>query len=608
MKKIQIAESSGIQARGYDGKIYRIIGNKTFQPGDWVWTDGRCIYGNVSVSQSPAVFWRDEEEEEISQVIPILTYENLWNSPDYINEWIEQNEVSREEIKENYASSSSYGRGRVFSWDMTENTLVELTTTGSFSTRRLSNDENEAFFSANSWVNYSSSDSWHERPIAIYHQSASESADGLAHVFSIHWLRKFNSSNGYHELNDNTFLICKDGEVLKTASDGSEFQSMNASTRSESRSARTGMGGIVYQDGENWRAWYAGYWGYDLCWHQFGHWIVNSNTFNDDESAPSISTSAQVIWAFIEDENNWGVITHIKASADMAVHVKPTESSACIRYPAADAGSYYRSDFIDGDGDANIHNGKSVYLHPGGTRVLGTTSMHNVYYDQARSEPTTVTGLDGVSNSFSVRPSSGPAYERVPIDISGSADFSGYHGLRLPMHEGFYYIINSVSGTYSDALNWPRFENITVYDASNKQIFTGTVPFDSTICCYEIQTDLFLLGIDGHALSAGAPNKWIASTTSLPTATSENFSGDNADPADGYPDFVTNPGLYLLDLADVASPATKETAECLCTGDIRQYFFKPLNDGENWHSARLNSFSEDIYKEKEEEQGGQEEE
>ena len=31
-----------------NGKWLRCIGNKIVLPGDWVWTDGKCVYGNVS--------------------------------------------------------------------------------------------------------------------------------------------------------------------------------------------------------------------------------------------------------------------------------------------------------------------------------------------------------------------------------------------------------------------------------------------------------------------------------------------------------------------------------------------------------------------------------
>ena len=51
-----------------DGKWLRCIGNKNVSVGEYVWTDGRCVYGHFQESQQPQVITAQEETEGI----PIL--------------------------------------------------------------------------------------------------------------------------------------------------------------------------------------------------------------------------------------------------------------------------------------------------------------------------------------------------------------------------------------------------------------------------------------------------------------------------------------------------------------------------------------------------------
>ena len=38
-----------------EGKWLTVIGNRSVHSGDWVWTDGRCIYGHESAGGSAPV-------------------------------------------------------------------------------------------------------------------------------------------------------------------------------------------------------------------------------------------------------------------------------------------------------------------------------------------------------------------------------------------------------------------------------------------------------------------------------------------------------------------------------------------------------------------------
>ena len=52
------------------GKWLTCIGNKNVKAGDFIWTDGRCVYGNFQDAQSPIVITPDED-----WIIPIVVYD-----------------------------------------------------------------------------------------------------------------------------------------------------------------------------------------------------------------------------------------------------------------------------------------------------------------------------------------------------------------------------------------------------------------------------------------------------------------------------------------------------------------------------------------------------
>ena len=63
--KIQAVSGTKIYA---DGKWLQCIGNKTFHVGELVYTDGRCVYGNLNSSQTPLLIIDDD----VKNVIPLM--------------------------------------------------------------------------------------------------------------------------------------------------------------------------------------------------------------------------------------------------------------------------------------------------------------------------------------------------------------------------------------------------------------------------------------------------------------------------------------------------------------------------------------------------------
>ena len=59
------------------GKWLTCIGNKNVKAGDFIWTDGRCVYGNFQEAQSPIVITTNEE-----RIIPVVTYSQKYHIPE----------------------------------------------------------------------------------------------------------------------------------------------------------------------------------------------------------------------------------------------------------------------------------------------------------------------------------------------------------------------------------------------------------------------------------------------------------------------------------------------------------------------------------------------
>ena len=59
------------------GKKLRFIGNYPCQAGDYVWTDGRVIFGNLSYKSQPAIF-----NKVVKSGVPILAYDKDWEDDD----------------------------------------------------------------------------------------------------------------------------------------------------------------------------------------------------------------------------------------------------------------------------------------------------------------------------------------------------------------------------------------------------------------------------------------------------------------------------------------------------------------------------------------------
>ena len=73
MYRAKVEQINGVNVRA-GGKWLKRIGNKNFRVGDYVWTDGRCVYGYDQESMTPFVPQTPQEKE----VIPIQYNDKLY--------------------------------------------------------------------------------------------------------------------------------------------------------------------------------------------------------------------------------------------------------------------------------------------------------------------------------------------------------------------------------------------------------------------------------------------------------------------------------------------------------------------------------------------------
>ena len=74
--RTQITKIGAGYAVDTSGKRLRFIGNYPCQAGDYVWTDGTVIFGNISVKPQPVIF------DDVKSGIPILAYDKDWGDDD----------------------------------------------------------------------------------------------------------------------------------------------------------------------------------------------------------------------------------------------------------------------------------------------------------------------------------------------------------------------------------------------------------------------------------------------------------------------------------------------------------------------------------------------
>ena len=59
------------------GKWLQCIGNKNVSVGDYIWTDGRCVYGNHYTPQQPLIITAPQGDEGMP-IIVVSEAQNVW--------------------------------------------------------------------------------------------------------------------------------------------------------------------------------------------------------------------------------------------------------------------------------------------------------------------------------------------------------------------------------------------------------------------------------------------------------------------------------------------------------------------------------------------------
>ena len=205
-----------------------------------------------------------------------------------------------------------------------------------------------------------------------------------------------------------------------------------------------------------------------------------------DEYTPQVNLN--VIWSFIENENNWAMILSFQGRKSKNVS-KPTELSDPIsKNIISTMTSYWINDPIEVDITAHTHY--TYLISNNGVKLLSKATELERYRTLLNEMPECKT----VREKAGLPPLSYGSLEGLEW-LSTTFDMSGYFRLILPMQDGFYYKINKPIDIDKGNLSHPALIDITIYSPSDKAIFSGIFFNDSYLAAYKIKSNKYLISV-----------------------------------------------------------------------------------------------------------------
>ena len=430
MYKAKVQAVSGLKVLA-GGKWLTCIGNKNVRTGDLIWTDGRCVYGNEQTPQQPFVITAKEVLG-----IPI---------------------AARQKCSTYYKS------------------LEEYTNIDS-DIRILTNDKKGNIY-------------------------FSDDRNILA-------ANKDNFGNLYYILKDSDKIkIIKNGIVVKTVETPAKSKLKEDAENAISEygapglsTARTGVYKIkayfatqpVTEESEDPDV--VPFLGFEWLHLRYTQYLNNLEITTELESTvtneldPYERFYHSFDWAFIENEENWGVV--VTSDCTYEVH-----------YPIAEYDHVTFVNALTGDGWLfhNLANcyytGSFVYtyfINNSENKLLFSSAQHLVSTDSIDGNaPGTIDWYIANWLSLPTSESVPSTHQQYPLTCS----FEEFINAKFPMQDGFYFVVNSLTSTTENEAtkNYPELMNITIYTADNKPIFTGTFYTIAYIAACKINSEKFLL-------------------------------------------------------------------------------------------------------------------
>lgn len=422
MYRARVEAVSGVRVRA-GGKWLTCIGNKNIRVGDLIWTDGRCVYGHEQTPQQPHVITSGED-----LAIPIARNKNFY--------------TYQKKLKYHDAQS--------------EKTLGLLT-----------NTRNGHVYISGNYI------SGKKRIIAA-------NADEQGNLF-------------YIAVENDKIEIVKNGAVVKTIEDPAKQKAIEGCKKYIAESGITPQFGIhgwskFYQcsfetqpleekdEKGNVIASFPEMKWMELRYSRLGYLItVDYENIVDGVTAENKITPSNFgrtyRWAFIEDENNWGII--------LTGSYREANIYSCGEYDFVSVENVLSGHGVVGHMPRFCHwEGNFTYtflINNEGEKILFEDSN---YYSEVTDGTEGAEEWDyiianwlymqGYTN-FHISPPIQPQY----FEGHSPRTDENLLNLKLPMQDGFYFVINSVSEVAEDEV-FPKLMDITIYTANNKEIFKGT--------------------------------------------------------------------------------------------------------------------------------------
>ena len=482
MYRAMVEAVSGLKVRA-GGKWMTCIGNRTVKAGDMIWTDGRCVYGHDREAQTPLVIANPAKDKLYIPIStnPVADLLSSWGKGQRYLYTDKLNFIDESFDDESGYHSYTYGKcvtaGRhavYFEWyrrGFFEGTQVIWTPainvdkeeniyTLSYKTNRVSDPQGRVDRGY-----YLSIDIKKNGQTISSSSTATERENVVSETYSLAAQEFYSGSYVTQYLEPRTRIIV--GRRYNIA--GEDIWQYHEDFDDE-------IGPRLAREGTT------------IVMESVGNFTYIYPMYDFNERHPSVDTN--VLWAFIENENNWAIIVECRGLSKITTS-KPAELSDPIsKHYLNYMTSYWIDDPITVDIEAIT---SSTYLITNkGSKLLAEATELDVSHPIIYESPECAV----VREMAGLPPLSYGSLGNGERRSSKTSTISGYEGLVLPMQDGFYYKVHkAIVLDRGDAPSRPALIDVTVYSPSGKAIFSGIFFSDSYLAAYKIKSNKYLISV-----------------------------------------------------------------------------------------------------------------
>lgn len=435
MYRARVEQVDGTRVRA-GGKWLTCIGNRNVRVGDFVQTDGRCVYGHEIESSTPLVITKEKEELGI----PIETF-----SPTNLYTYFPLKRYLKF-FKNGYTTQMMINdyKGSAYFTNTSDTVALNIDKTKNFfrvTYKRTPNDQ---------YGNFASSG----KAIISKNNKA---------LFTIDLLDLTNATisqaNQYlkQELKNGPFV--QDGETVRHFF----ICHLNPAVNKE------------YDPG------------YTLRWIDNGTYKLYQKTLG--LNGYRLISSAKIVEGFIENENRWSFIAVISAETESETIKRGDLSDPAI----VPAGHYnYELELMTGGVYALISR---VYLiNETGQYLLYELTKHSSWVE--RYENTRIISIKIGEINYGSYNYYNDGASPINVSLNHFEVISSGSGLNQPiyMQDDYYFIINSITKSTDTENALPDLWNVSIYAPNGELIITENFKSNTYFTVYRLKEKLFLIG------------------------------------------------------------------------------------------------------------------